>query len=266
MKPGFRCLIAFLILLSLPACGKEEPTLTPPPPTATSTPVPPTDTPTPVPPTATPTPVPPTDTPTPMPPTATPTPVTPTETLTPLSPTPEPAEAPPIGAQPFVNAARGYSLAYPDGWQAIDMGEMAILIEDPAAMNGGVPTAVIVMAGTTEAFLDGALVGIDEDQLAVVLLSTATQLGEDFELGEVERFTVNGFPAAGAGGKGTADDGSPMAGYVALVLGEAQAAMIMAVAPAGQWEAFETTFEAMLDTFTFTGSTAAPVGSMGMVI
>jgi hypothetical protein len=46
-----------------------------------------------------------------------------------------------------------------------------------------------------------------------------------------------------------------MAGCVALVLGEAQAAMIMAVAPAGQWEAFEPTFEAMLDTFTFTGST-----------
>jgi len=134
------------------------------------------------------------------------------------------------------------------------------------AMSGdGVPTAVIVMADATENFLGGALVGITPDQVDVILQMASNQMGEDFELGEAESITVNGIPAAGAELTGTADDGSMAEGYMVLVLGDTQAAIIMAVAPAGQWEVLQPAFEAMLDTFTFTGETAGPVGSSGPV-
>jgi hypothetical protein len=224
-------LTLLILVLVLSACGKEDPTPTP----------------TPVPPTATLTPVPPTSTPTPVPPTPTPT----------QSPTAEPASksVTELAGESFVNEAKGYSIAYPAGWQVMDMGEMVILIKDPAAMSTGTPTAVIISADTVEAFLGGALVGVTEEQLGAALLTVAAQMGEDLKLGEVETLTVGGLPAARAEGTGTADDGvTPMTGCLTLVLGDTHAAMIMAVAPAGQWEAFEPLFEAMLDTFTLTGT------------
>ncbi len=173
-------------------------------------------------------------------------------------------EPPPSGegelaAEPFVSQTKGYSIAYPEGWQAMDMGEMAIFLEDIAAMSGdGVPTAVVVMAGAIEDFLGGALADVSQDQLEAVLTLASGQMGEGMELGEVETFTVNDLSAVGADLTGTADDGTSIGGYVSLVLSDSQAAMIMAIIPAEQWEAFQPTFLAMLDTFTFTGATATP--------
>lgn len=427
MKTRFRHLITLLVLLtlalSLPACGKEEPTPTPVPPTAT--PVPPTATPTPVPPTATPTPVPPTPTPTPVPPTPTPTeppaldltteytdeeagislqlpeewaaisflgmtfiaesqeatdgfmtnempdlfgvivaassedmdvdltdvdepadlfdemedmslgddaeigeieefevdgyPAAAAEVTnldlygdleepmngylvavmlkdqdrfvmfvgaaTPerweeVRPTfkaitksltffePQAAEIPAGGwelaDEPFVNETKGYSIAYPDGWQSMDLDAMVIFIKDFTSMGSGAMTAVIVMADTLENFLDGALVGIPEDQLLDVLaVAAGSQMGEDMELGEAESLTVNDLSAVGAEITSTADDGSPIAGYMVLVMSDTHAAMIIAVTPADQWEAFQPTFWAMLDTFTLGGETAGPAGPTG---
>ena len=132
------------------------------------------------------------------------------------------------------------------------MGEMAVFVEDPATMSSGAPTAIIVSADAVEAFMGGALAGVSEEQLEAVLPMVAAQLGESFELGEIESFTVGGFPAAGAEGRGIADDGvTPMAGYLTLVLSDAHAAMIMAVSPTEGWETFWPTVEAVMGTFAF---------------
>jgi hypothetical protein len=263
-RSGYIIAMLILLTLALTACATEEAT-------ATVTPVPPTGTPThtPILPTATATPPPPTPTPTSLPPTATATPLPPTPTPTPLPPpaTPTPtappaSEPPPAGglqlaAEPFVNEAKGYRIAYPEGWQAVDMGEMVIFVEDPATMMGGAPTATIVSADAVEAFLGGALVGITEEQLGTALLMVAAQMGGGFELGEAESLTVGDLPAAGVHGRGIADDGvTPMTGYVALVWDNTQAAMIMAVSPTEDWAAFWPTVEMVLDTFTFTGKDA----------
>jgi hypothetical protein len=165
-----------------------------------------------------------------------------------------------LAAEPFVNGAKGYTIGYPDGWQFMDMDAMVIFVSDLAVMNTGAPTAVIVMADAVETFLEGALVGITGNQLEAVLTLAAGQMGEDIELGEAESFTVNGLPAAGAELTGIADDGTDMAGYLALVLGDTHAAMVMAMSPADQWEILQPTFFAMLDTLTFTAGTAGPVG------
>jgi len=183
---------------------------------------------------------------------------------------PEVAEIPTgdidLADEPFINEAMGYSIAYPDGWQSMDMDFMVAFTPDLTTMGSSQAMAVVVMADTVEDFLDGALVGITADQLEAVLAEAATQMGEDFELGEVESLTVDDLPAVGAELTGTADDGTtPMAGYLTLVLGDTHAAMIIAVSPADQWKAFQPTFLVMLDTFTFTGTTAGPTGPTGPV-
>lgn len=169
-----------------------------------------------------------------------------------------------LADEPFVNEAKGYSIAYPDGWQSLDMDFAVAFAPDlSAAVSGDLPMAMIVMADTIEDFLDGALVGITEDQLEAVLAMSSSFVGEDMELGEVESFSLNGLSATGASAEMVADDGSPMAGYVVLILGDTHAAIIVAAAPADQWEAFQPTFVAMLDTFTFTGRAAGPTGPTG---
>lgn len=165
-----------------------------------------------------------------------------------------------LASEPFVSATNGYSIGYPEGWQFMDMGAMVIFVSDLAIMDSDAPTAVIVMADAVETFLDGSLVEISGDQLETVLTLAAGQMGEDFELGEVEGFTVNGLPAAGAELAGFADDGTEMAGYLALTKSDTHAAMVMAVAPADEWTALQPTFLAMLDTLMFTGGTAGPTG------
>jgi hypothetical protein len=170
-----------------------------------------------------------------------------------------------LADEPFVNEANGYSIAYPDGWQSMDMDTMVIFVQDLMTMNTDMPTAIVVMADTIEAFLGGALVGISQDDLEAVMALAATQMGEDMELGDVETLTVDDAPAAGAELIGTSEETANMTGYVVLALGDTQAAMIMAMAPQDQWTALEPVFWAMLDTFTFTGQAAGPSGPSGPV-
>ena len=172
---------------------------------------------------------------------------------------------PPAGSlnlsdEPFVNATKGYSISYPDGWQSMDMDEMVLFIQDLSALSGDIPTAVIVMADAIETFLDGALVGITPEQLEAVMVIASSQMGEDLELGKVESFTVDGQPASGGELIGTTEETASTSGYMTLVLGDTQAAIIMAVMPSEQWEAFKPTFFAMQDTFSFTGEVAGPTG------
>jgi hypothetical protein len=175
-----------------------------------------------------------------------------------------------LADEPFVNESKGYSIAYPDGWESMDLGAMIgmdansamAFIPDLGSMTSGTPTAVIVMADTIETFLDGALVNVTEDKLGSVMTLAAESMG-DQELGEVEELTVDDRPAVGAQLTGTATDGAPTSGYATLILGDTHAAIVMAMMPADQWTDFQSTFFAMLDTFTFTGEAAGPVGPTG---
>jgi len=176
-----------------------------------------------------------------------------------------------LADEPYVNEAKGYSIVHPDGWQSMDLSTMIgmdansvmAFIPDLTSMASGTPMAVVVMADTIETFLDGALVGITEDMLGSVMAVAAESMG-DQELGEVEDLIVDDMPAVGAALTGTAEDGTPTSGYVALVLGDTHAAIVMATMSTDQWEDFQTIFFAMLDTFTFTGETAGPVGPTGL--
>ena len=187
---------------------------------------------------------------------------------------PKAAELPTVDVkltdEPFVNEAKGYRIAYPDGWEVMDLSTMidmgtnsvTAFLPDLMSMTTGTPTAVVVMADTLESFLDGALVGITEDMLASIMAQAAESMG-DQELGEVENLFVDDRPAVGAALTGNTDDGTPMSGYIALVLGDTHAAIVMAMMPTDQWEDFQPTFSAMLDTFAFTGGTAGPIGPTG---
>lgn len=180
-----------------------------------------------------------------------------------------------LAVEPFVNETIGFSIAYPEGWQSIDIsgmmgiesGAVTAFVRDLATLASGTPTAVILMADTVESFLDGALTGITPDQLETVLALSAGEIAEGLgmELGEVESLVVGDLPAAGAELTGTDMDGDPMAGYLTLLLGDTHAAMIMAVMPAEQWEAFRPTFSAMQDSLTFTGEAAGLTGPTGPV-
>jgi hypothetical protein len=181
-----------------------------------------------------------------------------------------------LTAEPFVDEAMGYSIAYPEGWQSMDIsallgmesGSATAFVQDLATLVSGVPTAVIVMADTLENFLDGALVGITADHLEAVLTSAAGQMtGElGMEMGEVESLVVGDLAGIGAELTGTNDDGDPTAGYLTVVLDDTHAAMVMTVMPVSQWQAFEPTFFTMLDTFTFTGGPAHPVSPTGTAV
>jgi hypothetical protein len=182
---------------------------------------------------------------------------------------PTTAEIPAVGVEladePFVNQAKGYSIAYPEGWLTMDLEELVFFTPDLASMGGDQMNAVIVMADTIENFLDGVLVGLTGDQLEAIMTLAPAFVGEDLEVGEAQSLTIDGWPAVGAMISGTTDDGIVIDGYIVIVAGDTQAAMIMALIPPDQWEAFQPTFLEMLDTFAFTGETAGPVGPTGPV-
>ncbi|MGD2253630.1 MAG: hypothetical protein PVF70_12010 [Anaerolineales bacterium] len=217
-----------LCLLALTACGRTQATPTPDPPTAT-----------PVPPTAT---ALPTSTPTPLPPTSTPTVLPETGAASAL-----------LADEPYTNPTYGYRLAYPAGWQVVEMGDMVILLADPSALATQIPTqAVIISAGPLETFLGGLLAGVPLEAGGAVLQAVAPQLlGAGFELGEFESLTAGGLPAIGAAFAGQDESGVDVQGFAVITISGERAAILLASAPVDQWPALEPLFHAMLDTFTF---------------
>ena len=225
-------LFFFLCLLALTACSQASPSATTLPPTVTLQP-----------PAATP---PPTSTPTPFLPTATATPVLPTATDLPLPGV--------LDEQPYVNETYAFQVAYPTGWQPVEMGDIVILLADLSAISTNTPTqAVTISAGPLETFLGGMLVGVGLDGAGAVLQALVPQLmGPGIQLGQFETLTVGDLPAIGAPLDGEDETGIPIEGYVALLLTGQRAAILLASAPAGEWAGFAPTFTAMLDTFAFT--------------
>jgi hypothetical protein len=144
-------------------------------------------------------------------------------------------------------------VAYPAGWHVVDMEDMVILLDDPAALATQIPTqAVIVSAGPLETFLGGLLAGVPLEGGGAVLRAVAPQLlGPGFELGEFEPLTAGDLPAIGAPFAGQDESGVDVQGYAVLTISGDRAAILLASAPAHQWPDLEPLFDAMLDTFTF---------------
>lgn len=217
-----RRIMLVLCVLTLSACGKTQGTRTPFPPSATA-----------------------------VPPTPTSTPLAPTNTPTALPAT----EAAPaiLSEQTYRNEAYGYQMMYPAGWQAIDMGDMVILLTDPSALTTHIPTqAVIISAGHLETFMGGLLAGVPLEGGSAALQSLAPQLlGPGFVLGEFESLSVGDLPSIGADFGGQDESGVDVQGYAVLTMSGERAAILLASAPADQWPSLEPLFHAMLDTFTF---------------
>lgn len=222
-------LMLVLILLALCGCGNMQGISTPIPPTATAV-------------TPTATAIPPRPTSTPLPPTITPT----------AQPTTEAAPAL-LADQPYHSKAYAYQIVYPTGWQAVDMGDMVILLADPSALTTQIPTqAVIISDGPVETFLGGLLAGVPLEGGSAVLQSVAPQLlGPGFVLGEFESLSVGDLPAIGADISGQDESGVDIQGYAVLTMSGERAVILLASAPVDQWPSLKPLFQAMLDTFMF---------------
>jgi hypothetical protein len=216
-------------LLALAACAQPGPTTTLMPLPSTETVVPPTAN----------------LTPTTLPPTGTPTILPATKTVTNL-----------LLEELYVSEVYGYSFAYPNGWHAVEMQDMLILVADPAAISTSTPTqALIVFAGELDTFLGGMLVALPLEGAATELRAVVPQLvGPGYRLGEFESLALGELPAIGASFGGEDESGVPIQGYIVLTLSGEHAAILLGSAPADQWAGFELLYRIMLDTFIFTDS------------
>lgn len=224
-------LALFLFGLVLTACGGNEaevPTPTPEP-VEEATEVPPTDTP-----------VPPTNTPEPSP--------TPQPSPTPEpSPTPDPA----AGFIDYESAEGGFSLRYPDGWFTQELFGLAIfasaeeLLDSPdPGEEGGV---IVVVTGETADF-EGDFGTTDP---AAVLEQSTGDLGFGEDATFVEgptATTINGQDAATAVINATSDNGTPLAGLIAIIINGDRAAVVFGATPQETGEDFLPTFQTIVNT------------------
>lgn len=220
--------LAILFVLIIGACG-ETPT-----PEPTNTPVPPTAVP-----------------PTPVPPTAVPATAVPA-TVLPATAAPILSPALPLGEETYSSAEAGFSIGYPEGWQAIGFGPIAFIAESEEAMSGDTPTSpfILISVDSLENVydVDASSATNAEEMLAVVT--------EDFEsdtsveVGEVEGLRVGGEDAAAVDIWGE-DEGIQLAGRIVAVYMDDRGAVIIGIAPAEAWQDFRGTFDAILDSVTF---------------
>ena len=237
-------LSVLLLGLFLTACGGEEPTPTPQPePTATDVP------PTPVPePTAVPEP---TEEPTAMP--------EPTDT-------PAPTEEPAAAMTDLTNAEGGYSLQYPADWVAVDLFSFTMIASSEEALNGDNPAST----GPVVIVLSSPLDDLETDD-PLAALNTAVKEGMTGDTTEVtegpEAITIQGQEAAVASVRATGNDGTPLSGYMALIIGQGdgagRAGIVIGMAPAEMEDDVLPIFKDIANTVVVTAAAEAEAGDGG---
>ncbi|HID53280.1 MAG TPA: hypothetical protein EYP41_14760 [Anaerolineae bacterium] len=240
LKPFvFIVLSALLLGLFLAACGgKEEPTPQPEP-----TAVPPTTAPEP------------TDVPAPTEePTAVPEPTD----------APEPTEEPAAAMTDLTSAEGGFSLQYPADWYTADLFGFTIIASAEDLLDTAEPGAegavVMVLSGPTDEFES------DDPLTALNMAIDESIVGNDMEVVDgPTAVTIQGQDAAVATVKGTADDGTPQTGYMALIIGQGdgagRAGIVIGMAPAEMEDEFLPIFKDIANTVAITA--AAEVESGG---
>jgi hypothetical protein len=189
---------------------------------------------------------------TPSPSTAPPA-TTPAEATATTAPTlAPPTEAPPTEAPPpedsdlttYVSESSGITVQYPSDWAVEDFvfliiaSEEGLLDETTSPDEGGVVVIISNAAedmpqGTPEEILEASLADLDMGDVAIVDGPTSTE--------------IQGQPAAVAEIAGTADDGTPLEGIVAIVTNEDRVALAMAVTPTETGPDYLPTLEAIVN-------------------
>lgn len=263
---GVVLLIAVVLAAGPLACSSPIPShftvRTGPPasPTLTATSVPPTYTSTA---TLTETPAP---SPTPMPsdtPTSTPSPTKSTPrkyTRTPTL-TPTPTLRLPRGEVHYDDES-GFAVVLPEDWIAGKEGDVTSMAVSEAVWLSDAPNdpLVIVTVGPLDEIFGGALAKARSPE--DVLLVAGGSLGREWDakLTSVTETTFDDYEAAsGLVEDDNAERSPQLTGSATAVLLDGRAALVWAVAPEDQWEEFEGTLNAILNSITFTEPTYAPV-------
>ena len=216
-------LAIFVLVLALAACGGEEPTPTPEPPTAEPTVVPP--------PTAEPTEVPTVE------PTAEPTAV------------PEPTEepAPVVEFQEFSSDEAGLTMGFPSDWVS-DATEPDFLIfaSSQEAIDADEPGATdacgLLLHGSAEDF------ETTDPVEALEVFVSEMNLGNDGEIrGEITAVTINGNPGATAIVDGVSDSGVPLTASISIVMDGDWNAIFVGTSPTDMEAEYLDIFTAMAD-------------------
>lgn len=242
LKPFiFIVLAALLLSLFLTACGGgEEPT-----PVPAATDVPPTTAPEP------------TDVPAPTEePTAVPEPTD----------APEPTEEPAVSLTDLTSAEGGFTLQYPADWYTADLFGFTILASAEDLLDKAEPGAegaiVMVLSGPTDEFES-------DDPLAALNMAIDESIaGNDMEVVDgPTAVTIQGQDAAVATVKGTADDGTPQTGYMALIIGQGdgtgRAGIVIGMAPTEMEDEVLPIFKEIANTVVITEAAEAEVGDGG---
>ncbi len=195
------------------------------------------------------TPVPPTALPATTPPEAT---ATTAPTVAPPTEPPPPTEAPPTEAAPpetgdlttYFSESNGVTVQYPSDWAVQDFlflliaSEEGLLEQTTSPDEGGVVVIIgnaaeDMPAGSPEEILEASLADLDMGDVTIVDGPTSTE--------------IQGQPAAVAEIGGTADDGTPLEGLVAIITNEDRIVLAMAVSPSDSAADYLPALEAIVN-------------------
>jgi Flp pilus assembly protein TadD len=149
----------------------------------------------------------------------------------------------------YRNAAGGYSLLYPEGWYYTEDEAQVIFAKSEEALEAAPEEAPMVMfiAGPLSKIAES--LNLEEITDPVVALKA---MGENLEaeMDEVETGKLAGYPSAVTSISGTFQ-GASYQGDLIVALVEERVVYGVALAPPEQWEAFRSTFIAMVNSLSF---------------
>jgi hypothetical protein len=166
--------------------------------------------------------------------------------------TPEPVEETvPMAAEPARNEVAGVAIAYPDGWETMDMLGMLLLTPSMANMQSEEDAAAVMVMGIVGADFEEAgitsLADIEND-----LDSVIGQTTQGMEVISSETVQMGGQEALVLDVAGVEESsGMEMNGRVAVTVLEDRAVLVVGMGAVSAWEEIAPSFEAMLNSVTF---------------
>jgi hypothetical protein len=161
----------------------------------------------------------------------------------------------------YYDEERGFGAVLPEEWTAGEDGEKTAAAITEAVWLSDAPNdpLIIVVTGWLEEIFDGALAKATTPE--EVILVAGGSLGDEWDA-RVKAVTEVDFKDYQAV-TGTIEDANPerlpqLTGRAVAVLLDGRAAMIWSLAPEDQWEEFEPTLNAFLNSITFTEPTRPP--------
>lgn len=163
--------------------------------------------------------------------------------------------APSLAEAPYTNLELGYSIRAPQGWVVEEGEEPGFIIfldnrvKPTSSGLPAMPVSVTVLAGERSSL--GVPAGEANSGAVFGAFARKIGVGMKIEASAPVAAKVAGKPAAKAEVGGTLNVGTELAGRVVLVDLGGRVWGAFALAPAGEWKAFEPYFEQMLGSVTF---------------